>query len=65
MDIQKLSQSERILLAEKLWDSVVEEDVLIEISDEQKTELDNRISSFDEDGKPGKSWDEIKLKYNK
>lgn len=65
MDIQKLSQSERILLAEKLWDSVVAEDVVIEISDEQKAELDRRLVALENDNNPGKSWDEVKLKYTK
>lgn len=65
MDIQKLSPSERILLAEKLWDSVISEDVKIEISEEQKLELDKRLKALEEDGTPGISWDEIKLKYSK
>ena len=65
MNIQELSVSERILLAEQLWDSVISDQVSIEISESQKKELEKRLSTYNKDQNPGKSWDEIKLKYSK
>ncbi|MVF12282.1 addiction module protein [Ketobacter sp. MCCC 1A13808] len=60
MNIQELSISERILLAEQLWDSVVNSGVEIELTEAQQLELDKRLQSFSEDGNPGSTWTEVK-----
>ncbi len=60
MKIQELSVSERIILAEKLWDSVIEDNESIELSVKQKEELDRRLQAFIDDQKFGSSWDEVK-----
>ena len=60
MRIQELSVSERIVLAEKLWDSVVDEDASIELSDTQTVELDRRLQAFLDDQDIGSSWSEVK-----
>jgi putative addiction module component (TIGR02574 family) len=60
MNIQELSISERILLAEQLWDSVISEQVSIEISEAQKEELDKRLTSYEKDQNSGQSWDIVK-----
>jgi putative addiction module component (TIGR02574 family) len=44
VEIQSLTVSERIILAEALWDSVVAEDTEIELTETQKRELDRRLS---------------------
>lgn len=46
MDIQQLSISERVLLAQQLWDSVVVDQGVVEVSDEQKAELDRRLANY-------------------
>jgi len=60
MRIQELSVSERIVLAEKLWDSVVDEDAPIELSKIQTVELDRRLQAFLDDQDIGSSWPEVK-----
>lgn len=57
-DILKLSVAERILMVEKIWDSITPDE--IKISDAQKDELDKRLSKH-KDGKTSySSWDDIK-----
>lgn len=60
MRIQELSISERIVLAEKLWDSIVDEDGSINLSEKQKIELDCRLQTFLDDQDVGSSWTEVK-----
>lgn len=60
MKIQELSVSERIVLAEKLWDSIVDEDTPIELLEKQKLELDSRSQAFLDDQDIGSSWSEVK-----
>lgn len=60
MRIQELSVSERIVLAEKLWDSIVDEDGAIVLPKKQKIELDRRLQAFLDDQDVGSSWAEVK-----
>ena len=60
LDIQSLSPSERILLAEKLWDSVVEQDDSLEVTEAQKKLLDQRLASLEASPDDGYSWEEVK-----
>jgi putative addiction module component (TIGR02574 family) len=60
VNIQSLSVSERIVLAEALWDSVVEEDADIELTETQKKVLDARLAAFEKDGDIGASWSSVK-----
>ena len=60
MWIQELSISERIVLAEKLWDSIVDENAPIELPEKQKVELDRRLQAFLNNQDTGSSWSEVK-----
>jgi len=60
IDIQKLSQSERILLAEELWDSIAANEDLLEITDSQKKLLEQRLSSYRASPEDGASWEDLK-----
>ena len=62
MEIQSLTVSERIMLAEALWDSVVAEDAEIELTDAQKLELDRRLAAFEIDQDVGSSWASVKAR---
>ncbi|HWV15253.1 MAG TPA: addiction module protein [Cellvibrio sp.] len=59
MKIQELSISERILLAEELWDSVMVEQGLLPISEEQRKELDRRLEMYEASSSPGAPWSEV------
>ena len=60
MKIQELTVSERILLAEELWDSVVNDDMELELTEAQKLELDGRLIAFEKDREPGAKWQDVK-----
>ena len=62
MEIQSLTVSERIILAEALWDSVVAEDTEIELTEAQITELDRRLAAFEIDQDVGSSWSNVKAR---
>lgn len=62
MEIQSLTVSERIILAEALWDSVVAEDTEIELTETQKRELDRRLAAFEVDQDIGSSWSSVKAR---
>ncbi len=62
MDIHSLSTSERILLAERLWDSVHDKVDEIELTPEQKELLEARLAAYEEDGDPGDSLENIKAR---
>ena len=59
-DIQELSQSERILLAEQLWDSVAENQDSLEITASQKRVLEERLAAYKKNPNEGSSWEEVK-----
>ncbi|WP_232819972.1 addiction module protein [Aliidiomarina celeris] len=58
--MQSLTVSERIMLAEALWDSVVAEGSEIELTEPQIRELDKRLAAFETDGDTGRSCSTIK-----
>ena len=60
MDIQSLSNSERILLAEQLWDSVRANSDKLELTPEQTEFLESRLAALEEDGDLGDSWENVK-----
>lgn len=60
MNIQDLSVSERILLAEQLWESVRDDVSQSGLSDTQRQILDERLAAFEQDGEVGSSWEAVK-----
>lgn len=62
MEIQSLTVSERIVLAEALWDSIVAEDVEIALTETQKVELDQRLAAFEIDQDLGSPWESVKAR---
>jgi putative addiction module component (TIGR02574 family) len=60
LDIQELSQSERILLAEALWDSIAENQDLLEVTDSQKKILEERLAAYKANPNEGSSWEDVK-----
>ncbi len=57
--IKQLSVAERILLAERIWDSIAAEQEHLEVTKAQKKELDRRIDSHYASQEEGASWDEV------
>lgn len=59
-NIQELSQSERILLAEELWDSVADDQDSLEITAAQKKVLEERLEAYQSSPDEGSSWEDVK-----
>lgn len=60
LDIKQLSIPERILLVEEIWDSIVEEQETLELTDAQREELDRRLAAHRADPDAAIPWDEVK-----
>ena len=59
MDIHSLSTTERILLAEQLWDSVHNKSDEIALTPGQRELLEARLAAYEEDGDPGDTWENV------
>lgn len=59
-NILRLNVSERIQLAEDVWDSIVSLPEAVPLTDKQKKELDRRLSAYHENPSLGSPWKEIK-----
>ena len=57
--IQKMSVDERIVLVEEIWDGIAEENGAVELTQEQKQELDRRLDFLEKNPGVGRTWDEI------
>ena len=57
INIDQLTARERIELAERLWDSLAEED--IELTSEQVQVLERRRDTLERDGPRGRPWREV------
>lgn len=61
VDISELSVSERIQLAEDLWDSIsTDSNADIPLSESQKQELDRRLELHRQNPQQGSTWEEVK-----
>jgi putative addiction module component (TIGR02574 family) len=59
-DILNLSVSERILMVEAIWDSIPENDETLNLSEETKQLLDNRLNAHKNNPNDGSPWEEVK-----
>jgi len=59
-EINRLDISEKILLAEEIWDSIAADHERIEMTEAQKVELDHRIEAYKKSPSEGSSWEEVK-----
>jgi putative addiction module component (TIGR02574 family) len=60
MNIHNLSASEKILLAEELWESVRAEADNAELPESHRLELDRRLAQFEIDEDVGDDWESVK-----
>jgi putative addiction module component (TIGR02574 family) len=64
-EILKLSVSERVQLAEDIWDSIVASPETLPVTDAQKRELDLRRDAHVKDPASTKSWEEVRANLDK
>ena len=60
MNLHELTPSEKILLAEGLWDSVASDEQLFPLTEDQKKELDVRLTRYLIDPEAGDSWENVR-----
>lgn len=60
MNLQDLSPSEKIILAEELWDSVAADEQLFSLTEDQRRELDARLASYTANPEAGDSWKNVR-----
>ena len=61
-DILELSIDERIQLVQDIWDSIAEVPESLELTQEQRDEIDRRIAELDANPGSAISWEELKTK---
>lgn len=61
-DILKLSVPERILMVEAIWDSIADNSENMELSDEAKLLLDERLEAHLKNPVEGFEWSDVKAR---
>ena len=61
-DLLKLPLDERIKTVQDLWDSIIELPESIDLTNEQKKELEERLKAYHENPESGSPWSEIKAR---
>ena len=64
-DILDLSVSERIQLAQDIWDSVAQVPESLALSDQEKAEIDRRLDAYHQDLNAGSPWSVVREKIKK
>ena len=57
--ILKLPIADRIRLVEDIWDSIAADQSALDLTEAQKSELDNRLDAFEKDGEIGREASEV------
>jgi putative addiction module component (TIGR02574 family) len=60
VEISQLSISERIQLAEDLWDSILDRQDEVQLDPAQQQELDRRLDRHRQDPTAGSNWETVK-----
>ncbi|MBE9138705.1 addiction module protein [Nodosilinea sp. LEGE 07088] len=60
VEISQLSVAERIQLAEDLWDSILDHQEELLLTEAQEQELDRRLESYHQNPTAGSPWEEVK-----
>jgi putative addiction module component (TIGR02574 family) len=59
-DVMELSVAERIELVEDVWDTISEVPESVELTQEQKQLLDERLQAYHRNPTAGSPWEEVK-----
>ena len=59
-EVLQLPVPERIRIVEAIWDSIADAPEALELSDEQKAELDRRLEDLEENPGGGSTWTEVR-----
>ena len=59
-ELFKLPAAERLALLEELWDTLSEDDAALALTDEQRADLERRLTEADADPMGGAPWEEVR-----
>ena len=62
--LHKLSTAEKIELAEELWESVLDDQNNVEITEEQREELNKRLAQYELDKEEGDTWEVVRARVS-
>jgi putative addiction module component (TIGR02574 family) len=65
IDLSTLSLSERIQLAEDLWDSIAAETGEMPLTDAQIAEIERRLADIERHPQAGDSWEVVRVRLEK
>jgi putative addiction module component (TIGR02574 family) len=63
-ELLKLSVSERIQLAEDLWDSIAAEPEKLPLTETQRAEIEHRLAEHDRDPESAIPWEEARTRLH-
>ena len=59
-DVIELSVAERIELVEDLWDTIAQVPESVELTEDQKRILDERLDAYHKEPNTGSPWEDVK-----
>lgn len=64
-DVLELSVEERIRLMEEIWESITAHPECLELTEQQKTELDRRMAGFERDPDQVIPWEQVEAELRR
>lgn len=61
-DILEMPVSERIVLAQDIWDSIAVLPEEVVLTEDQREELDRRLTEYHDSPEKGSPWEEVKAR---
>ena len=61
-DFRSLPIAQHLELVEQIWDSIVDDEALLELSEGQKADLDQRLAKHAAAPDRGSSWPDVKAR---
>lgn len=59
-DVLELPVSERLKLVEAIWDSIADAPDALQLTDEQRAELDRRLDEYEKSPEAGSPWSDVR-----
>ena len=59
-ELKKFSTAEKIFILGELWNSIADEQESLELTEEQRNELDRRVADYYSSPNDGYSWEDVK-----
>lgn len=56
--------AERLVLVERIWESIERDRAASPLTEEQRHELERRLAAYKSSGDPGLTWEEVEARLN-